>query len=599
MTVRVSNFRALANVEVHLDDLTVLLGANNSGKTSFLDALCIAVGLGQSRMTLDDIHIGRDELAPPSDRQTIIDVLIKPTSETNETQETFPEAGFWIDLFGNGVVQDESNDDDDIVAIRTKLTLESGELVRTRCYLSEWLPFETWLEANEKDSRVSSKTLEPLAIQYIDAKRDLDDELNRQTSFWGRLTSDLGFDEAALPLLTKGLGKLNSQICEKSSVLNAVGLDLNDLDSVINPGNTNVEITAVPVQLRDLTKKLSINISSDGGQSFPLGKHGVGTRSFSSLLVFRAFAKWKQKLALTKNAQYHPLLALEEPEAHLHPQAQRTLHSQMKIIPGQRIVSTHSPYFASQVDLSSIRLFQQGPEGVKVTSLDTNQLGEEDKRKLEREIFATRGDLLFAKAIILCEGETEEQSLPVFAECYFRRSVHEFGFCFVSVKSNSNYTPFVRLASELGIPWFIFSDGEELTIKNVKSNLDKLSLSWPDVEHRVKFLPNNNDFEGYLLATGYQSEIETAMTKTKDPGEIEGFKLAYDGQSAGKNKVHCFSGEGGHLEAIRYALKKHKTKLAPLVAREIVANTEIARQLPPLVKELFTQIKEDLKIACH
>lgn len=37
--VRISNFRCLKNVEVPLDDLTILLGANNSGKTSFLDAL--------------------------------------------------------------------------------------------------------------------------------------------------------------------------------------------------------------------------------------------------------------------------------------------------------------------------------------------------------------------------------------------------------------------------------------------------------------------------------------------------------------------------------------------------------------------------------
>jgi putative ATP-dependent endonuclease of OLD family len=37
--VRVSNFRSLANIEVRLSDLTVLIGANNAGKTSFLDAL--------------------------------------------------------------------------------------------------------------------------------------------------------------------------------------------------------------------------------------------------------------------------------------------------------------------------------------------------------------------------------------------------------------------------------------------------------------------------------------------------------------------------------------------------------------------------------
>jgi predicted ATP-dependent endonuclease of OLD family len=38
-SVTVKNFRALADVTVELDDTTVLIGENNSGETSFLEAL--------------------------------------------------------------------------------------------------------------------------------------------------------------------------------------------------------------------------------------------------------------------------------------------------------------------------------------------------------------------------------------------------------------------------------------------------------------------------------------------------------------------------------------------------------------------------------
>ncbi|MEA3283263.1 MAG: AAA family ATPase [Euryarchaeota archaeon] len=44
--VRIRNFRSLKEVNVSLDWLTVLIGENNSGKTSFLDALSAAIGAG-------------------------------------------------------------------------------------------------------------------------------------------------------------------------------------------------------------------------------------------------------------------------------------------------------------------------------------------------------------------------------------------------------------------------------------------------------------------------------------------------------------------------------------------------------------------------
>ncbi len=44
---RVRDFRSLADVEVSLNDLTVLIGSNKAGKTSFLDALFAAIGAGR------------------------------------------------------------------------------------------------------------------------------------------------------------------------------------------------------------------------------------------------------------------------------------------------------------------------------------------------------------------------------------------------------------------------------------------------------------------------------------------------------------------------------------------------------------------------
>src|ERR1700720_2048800 len=50
--VRVRNYRCLRSVDVELDLLTVLIGQNNAGKTSFLNALFAAIGAGRTRMCM-------------------------------------------------------------------------------------------------------------------------------------------------------------------------------------------------------------------------------------------------------------------------------------------------------------------------------------------------------------------------------------------------------------------------------------------------------------------------------------------------------------------------------------------------------------------
>ena len=93
-----------------------------------------------------------------------------------------------------------------------------------------------------------------------------------------------------------------------------------------------VELAPVARKLRDLTKGIDVNFTTQGAQTFPLVRHGMGTRSMASILVFRGFMEWRSLLA--KEDAVHPMLALEEPEAHLHPQAQRALFSQIMEIPG-------------------------------------------------------------------------------------------------------------------------------------------------------------------------------------------------------------------------------------------------------------------------
>src|SRR5690606_32854471 len=171
--------------------------------------------------------------------------------------------------------------------------------------------------------------------------------------------------------------------------------------------------TPFPKKIRDLGKGVAINYSD-----YPMDYHGMGTRSWSSLLTLKAFVTLVNSAANKNNTAFFPIIALEEPEAHLHPNAQKKLYRQVSDMVGQKIISTHSPYIAATAGLNEIRSFYKTGPTVQCGIVDSSLLGTEEERKIKRQVINTRGELFFSKLIILFEGETEEQALPLFAEKY-------------------------------------------------------------------------------------------------------------------------------------------------------------------------------------
>src|SRR6202140_4056854 len=89
--VRVRNYRCLRSVDVELDILTVLIGQNNAGKTSFLNALFAAIGAGQRIISGDDVFLNKTEVSAPKDRGIAIDILIRPTDDQGKIVDVFPQ----------------------------------------------------------------------------------------------------------------------------------------------------------------------------------------------------------------------------------------------------------------------------------------------------------------------------------------------------------------------------------------------------------------------------------------------------------------------------------------------------------------------------
>ena len=575
--VRIRNFRSLKEVDVSLDWLTVLIGENNSGKTSFLDALFAAIGAGKREISKEDIFLTPSENKVPRDRKVTIDLLIRPSNDNGDIIDSFPEGSYWVELWGEGVSQDDS--DNEYVGIRTQMKWDStqGEYKTERKFLKDWQNDPKGAETKES---ISTAQIEPLALYLLDAKRDISDELRSRSSFWYRLVSEPGLDDKTIKELEDALTMLNDDIISGSEVLVHVQDHLDDLYKTIGGDRGSVSITPIPRHVRDLSKGMDVNFATKGAQTFPLARHGMGTRSLAAVLMFRAYSTWRQKNA--KDDKIHPILALEEPEAHLHPQAHRALFKQIEEMPGQRIISTHSPYIAGQAKIAQFRHFQKDGANTAVTQMDMTPLDPEDLLKIDRMVMNTRGELLYARALVFFEGEqTEDQALPIFAEKYWGQHPNALGITLVGVGGYGKYLPFMRLASSFEIPWYIFSDGESRAVEAVHDALT--TIGEPTKSPRVFIIPDGKNFEKYISSDEYKDVLIDMIIS--DRSENCHHKQVL------KEK---WTNNANPLDAISEELSKAKTKYGKAIAEAIAGMDNEYLRFPALIRALFDKMSDDL-----
>jgi putative ATP-dependent endonuclease of the OLD family len=574
--VRINNFRSHKDTKVELEPLTLLVGQNNSGKTTFLRALAIALNSDRKFINKDDLFINSDG-ANESGNQIIIDINIKPNTKDNKFDDK------WLMAFGTDINSDTAGND--FLAYRTLIDFKLGNLdAQIKRYV-----ITDWDSGNADTTTELTAKTSCIPLFFIDAQRDLQEDIKTATSYFGRLAKQIAYNKKDLGEIEKALEKINDASVKKSQVLQHLKKNLEELNKTVQNKGKGVEITPFPKKIRDLHKGLKVHFQDGESDSFSLEYHGMGTRSWASLLAFKAFIDWETNLNEEANEPFHPVLALEEPEAHLHPNAQRQLYNQLSTISGQKIISTHSPYIAAQAELKELRHFRKYSDETEVSSLAIDKFSTEEQRRIRREIIDTKGELLFSTVVILSEGETEEQALPIFARKHWGTTHFETGTTFVGC-GGDNYKAFIQLFSAFNIKWFIFSDYDNDTVRSrLKAALKAIGIQDPpETVNDVILL--NKGFEKYLIDDGYQDELKKSIL-LYDKAKYEP-TYANDKHKAAKEpevKAQIQSIMDLDDTNLLIELEKFKAKLSPIYSELIVAPGNI-KIFPSKLTELFTKI---------
>lgn len=409
-TIKIKNFRAIENLELNLNKgLNVLIGENNTGKTSIIDLLRLVFDKGNYpkeiywKETDFRVNNSSDEFNPIE-----FDIQFKPDNE----KESF----CFNELH---IVEYETGNKVDFLEIHGKISL-----IKTKGETK--IKKEYW-GGKDKENRVPWEIWDELNYTYLsplrDVTRDLKPNNNNLLSKLFLNISELkegdDYKENMSEIIKKNFDNEKwEELLEEGK--EKITTHLKQLNFIDNYQDINIAFSSF--EFEDIIKKLILQLPVDFNRSdeekqifFNLNQNGLGYNNLIyASTIFGDIIQRKEVFEEDYN-----LLLIEEPEAHLHPQLENTFFKYLQKLEEtnefQIIVSSHSPTITAKTKLDNVIVMNNNNNNIFATPLKDTLLKDEDRIFLKKFLDVTKSQLFFAKGVILVEGISETLLLPVFA----------------------------------------------------------------------------------------------------------------------------------------------------------------------------------------
>ena len=451
--ITVKNFRLLKDMEIIPEDLlSLVIGKNNSGKTSLLDVL--SKFINGEKFYFDDFNI---------DTHTTINAV--PDKSNDEIMEILDDIKIELKIYIEYDKQDSLENmselmlnldpKDNVIILAFEYGLRPDKLDDVKTNYKKFIKIKgntdkTFIEYLKKNintyCQVKTKSLEfgdetnsidvkrlnnIIRFEDIGAKRRVSEEKNSYnlssivSSYYQKNADQEAFLdkkemlEASLSEVDKALNE-NYPITFEELLYTLKQFGINDRNS-----SSEIQIIS-DISSRNIITNNSKVVYEHSNYQLPERYHGLGYINLIYMIL-----EIRNKLDVFKADDNQKkadinLLFLEEPEAHMHPQMQYIFIHHIKEmlskkaseldISLQTIISTHSPHIASQSDFSDIKYFNIAEKNhieVKNVSDFIKAEGTENVRFLRKYLTVHNSELFFASKSILIEGTTERLLLPL------------------------------------------------------------------------------------------------------------------------------------------------------------------------------------------
>ncbi|MDI9311295.1 MAG: AAA family ATPase [Limnohabitans sp.] len=569
-SIKIKNFRLLDNININLeDDLTLIVGKNNTGKTSLFEVINIFTQQGYefkfedfsqktySRFSklydlFEKYHKDDNEVIRKKLEEIIreyipkIQLILKIVYD-KQKDSLIHLSDFITDLDEN------KNEASILLSYEPKESLNLFKSFLERKDQTKLIP---WLKNNLKtfyqlqcysidtetfierplDINFKNKIAQIVTFESIKASRNLDDVGNDKNK-----TLEAGFsdyykqsnkeEDKNVESLENLLNSFSNQLDIKyEEILKEI---LNELTKFgIDP-----HITIPPIKLisefnsESILSKNMKYYYENGEIPLPENYNGLGYSNliFLVLKVVSFIEKFKKAKAEDK-AEFLTIL-IEEPEAHLHPQMQQVFIKEViKLVNNsgiavQLIISSHSSHIITEagIDLEKgfdrIRYFSKGKRKIDVN--DFNAFKIETNKKAEKETFRFlkqylnlhKCDIFFADKVIMVEGVTEKMLLPIMINKVAPTLNNEY----ISVlEVGGNYThKFKELLHFIKVKTLIITDIDSVLPSNIKKeNLKECKVD------TVNAITCNSTLKGWIPRLVNISDLNNCLEENKFDGNL-------------------------------------------------------------------------------
>ncbi len=426
--IHIKGFRNFNNALINFSDKTLLIGANDIGKSNLLYAL---------RLIFDRTLSDRDLELSPSDYNAYTKTEnIEITVCLTDIEEDCLKSTFVGAIENKTTYIRYTNSKDGEYAISSGPDLELLEIKQGRFYLKR------------------------ISLEYVDTNRDLFAFIKRERikllEISKKLLSEKASeaDKTSIGQLQNDLTNLNDKIDQLNyvnSALKTVNSELSKLS--IHNEDQDIRFVAGNSDVNKLLDNLELSYSTNGSPLF-LGGDGRNNQIF--------IATWASKQIIKRSIEQVTIFAIEEPEAHLHPHQQRKLSKYLvDIFEEQVFLTSHSPYIASQFKPDKIvRLCAKN----KVS--EAAQCGCNKNLKLTFDDFGYRlnaitAEAFFSNGVFLVEGPSEKLFYSAIAQ-QMNIDLDNLNISIISV-DGIGFKPYIKICKALEIPYVMRTDDDVFT----------------------------------------------------------------------------------------------------------------------------------------
>jgi putative ATP-dependent endonuclease of the OLD family len=342
--LRIFGFRGIKEADIRLGETSVLIGPNNAGKTTIIEALALILGReGMIRTLTEHDFFGSDP--QPADRIRIIATIV---GFGHTDSDRFPDwfskrrgVPKWFDPTTGAESATEQGSPFELaceIGFQARFDHDALEVETCRYFYDDHSTDDVFVD--DAITPVSISLVRDIGLFLIPASRSWD----RMISFGSELFRRVVSSEEGLPaesiLAERDRLRNPKPPLEDDARLKPIIVEVNkEISSLFGEGN-DVYLRLTATDSASVLETVTPHFGSGEGTMVPARRQGSGLISLQSLFLLLHFGK--RRVQAGKGF----CLALEEPELHLPPAIQRRVLHRLKALSSQVIVSTHSPLIA-------------------------------------------------------------------------------------------------------------------------------------------------------------------------------------------------------------------------------------------------------------